>query len=56
MPAEFDRCVRNGGKVRTASGPSKEHGLEKGEYVRYCIDSSGSHRGHVKKKQKTAMG
>lgn len=48
----FERCVDNGGKVRTVTGPNEEHGLEEGEYVYYCIDEDGkTHRGekHVKK-------
>jgi len=51
MPADYERCIRNGGKVRTVSGPNKEHGLEKGEYVTYCILNGKSYRGEVKKKK-----
>lgn len=50
MPADFEACVKNGGKVRTVSGPDKEHGLGKGEYVKYCVLNGKTHRGHVKKK------
>jgi hypothetical protein len=52
MPREFDVCVRNGGQVATVSGPDKEHGLEAGEYVRYCVIHGESFRGHVKKKKR----
>ncbi len=55
MPEDFERCVNKGGRVRRVSGPDKEHGLQQGEYVNYCYDSQGSHRGHVKKRHKTAM-
>lgn len=55
MPADFDRCVENGGKVRTVSGPNKEHGLKKGEYVRYCTIDGKSYRGEVKQKSKSNM-
>jgi hypothetical protein len=53
MPADFDRCVRQGGKVRTVSGPDKEHGLAEGEYVRYCFSGGKSYRGEVRKKKKS---
>jgi len=49
MPADFDRCVKDGGKVRTVSGPSKEHGLKEGEYVRFCSKGGKSYRGYVQK-------
>ena len=52
MPADFDKCVRDGGKVRTVSGPRKDQGIAAGEYVHYCIDKSGTtHRGEVRKKE-----
>lgn len=51
MPASFDKCVKNGGKVRTISGPNKEHGLKTGEYVHYCTLNGKSYRGYVKKKK-----
>jgi len=50
-PEDFDRCRRQGGKVRTVSGPSEEHGLEDGEYVRYCTNNGRSIRGEVKTKK-----
>jgi hypothetical protein len=52
MPKEFESCVKNGGKVRTISGPSKEHGLGNDEYVRYCYKDGKSFRGEVKKNKK----
>ncbi len=51
MPKGFDKCQRNGGRIRTVSGPAKAHGLSKGEYVRYCYLNGESYRGHVKKKK-----
>lgn len=50
MPKSFDKCVKQGGRVRTVSGPSKEHGLKKGQYVRFCFLDNKSYRGEVKKK------
>lgn len=52
MPKEFDACVKNGGRVRRISGPSKDHGLNEDEYVNYCFIKGESFRGEVKKKNK----
>lgn len=52
MPADFDKCVKEGGKVRRVSGPNKEHGLKAGEYVNYCMKDGKSHRGYVKKAER----
>lgn len=52
MPADFEKCVSDGGRVRTVSGPDKEHGLGKGEYVKYCYKNGKSFRGEVHKKKK----
>ena len=52
MPAAFDKCRRNGGKIRTISGPRKEQPkLEKDEYVHICILNGKQHMGYVKKKE-----
>lgn len=51
MPAGFDKCKANGGKIRTVSGPNKKHGLAKGEYVHYCILGKKSYRGEVHTKE-----
>lgn len=45
MPAEFDRCVANGGRVRTQT-------LSKGRYRRICYLNGKSYPGHVKTKKK----
>jgi hypothetical protein len=44
MPADFDRCVKNGGKVRT-----KELGNNK--YMHVCILNGKSCAGEVKTKK-----
>lgn len=45
MPADFDACVKGGGKVRTKS-------LSGGRYMHICIPKGGgpSVAGYVKKK------
>jgi hypothetical protein len=45
MPADFERCVRNGGRVRTI-----KHGKDKYQHI--CYDKEGSHAGEVKTKKK----
>lgn len=52
MPADFDRCVASGGKVRTVSGPNKKMGIPAGSYIHICILKGVVHRGEVKKKEK----
>lgn len=45
MPAAFDRCVKEGGRVRTKK-------VGKGKYMHICWDKSGkSHAGEVKTKK-----
>lgn len=41
MPAEFDRCVKGGGKVRTMSGPDRHFGLSANEYIHICYPTGG---------------
>lgn len=53
MPERFSVCERNGGRIRTVSGPAKEHGLGRDEYVRYCYLNGESYRGEVHKKKET---
>ena len=49
MPADFEKCVSNGGRVRTKK-------LSEGRFIRICFDKSGkSHAGEVKTKYKAAM-
>ena len=46
MPEDFDKCVKEGGKVRTKT-------LSKGRYIHICYDKNGkSHAGEVKTKKK----
>ena len=52
IPAAFNRCVNAGGRVRTVTGPSKEHGLKKNQFVKYCFRDGQSHRGHVHTKSR----
>jgi len=56
MPADFDKCVSDGGRVRRVSGPDKDHGLKEGEYVNYCFLKGKSYRGEVKKAEKKKEG
>jgi len=51
MPEAFDKCVRNRGRVRTVSGPSKQFGLANGQYRRICFIEGESHLGHIKHKK-----
>lgn len=52
MPAAFDRCVADGGRVRRISGPNKQMGLGENEWVNVCFDGDGNmHRGEVQKKK-----
>lgn len=45
MPASFDRCVANGGKVRTKT-------IGKFKYQRICFLKGKSYAGEVKTKKK----
>ena len=56
MPADFEKCVSDGGRVRRVSGPDKDHGLKEGEYVNYCFLKGKSYRGEVKKAEKKKEG
>ena len=51
MPEDFIKCQKGGGRMRTVTGPSKQHDLKKGEYRAVCFDKDGMHQGEVKKKQ-----
>lgn len=52
MPKGFEDCVKNGGRVRTVSGPSKEHGLKEGEYQKFCYLGDDSFAGEIHKVKK----
>ena len=45
MPADFNKCVAEGGRVRTKK-------LSKGRYIHICFKDGKSHAGEVKTKQK----
>jgi len=47
FPADFEKCVKNGGRVRTINP-------KKGEYLHVCYDKAGSHSGEVKTKQEAS--
>jgi len=47
MPAAFEKCVREGGRVRTMK-------VKGGRYMRVCFDKQGkSHASEVKKTKET---
>lgn len=50
MPAAFENCVKNGGRVRTVTGPSKQFGLKEGQYRHVCFKNGRMQLGHVKTK------
>lgn len=52
MPEAFEKCQRNGGRVRTISGPNEKFGLGKGEYMHVCFLKGEMHRGEVKIQKK----
>lgn len=45
MPKSFERCVRQGGRVRTKS-------LSGGRYMRICYSKGKSYAGEKKKKKR----
>jgi len=49
MPAGFDNCVSNGGKVRTITGPRSAPKLASGEYIHVCSLGGKTYFGHKKK-------
>lgn len=51
MPADFEKCVKNKGRVKRISGPNKQFGLEKGEYLNVCFLENEMFRGEVHQKE-----
>ena len=51
MPAAFLKCVKDGGRVRTMSGPDKKMGLSENQFVRVCFKGGKMSRGEIKTKQ-----
>ena len=45
MPAEFDSCVKSGGRVRTKN-------LGNGKYIHICFKNGKSFAGEVKQKKR----
>jgi len=45
MPAGFDQCVKNGGRIRTKK-------LSGGRYQHICFLKGKSYAGYIKKKRK----
>lgn len=54
MPEAFEKCRRNGGRVRRISGPNKHYGLRKGQYLNVCFLGNEMFGGevHTKKEKK----
>ena len=50
-PENFEKCVRNGGKVRTISGKNERYGLKDGQYRHICILNGESFMGEIKQKK-----
>lgn len=49
MPKDFEKCVKEGGKVITKKINNKE-------YIHICYDKDGkAHRGEVKKKKESKL-
>lgn len=46
MPAAFDNCIKNGGRVRTIA-------VSKGRYLHVCWLNGKAYQGEVKKKKKS---
>lgn len=51
MPADFEKCQRNGGRIRTISGPSKQFNLNAEDFMRVCFLGGDMFRGEVKRKR-----
>jgi hypothetical protein len=49
MPAEFDKCKKDGGKIRTKS-------LSGGKYIHLCILNGKSVGGEVREAKKNTQG
>jgi len=48
MPADFDRCVREKGRVRTIT-------LKGGKYIHVCYKGGKSYSGEVKEKKASSF-
>jgi len=52
MPAEFEKCVKEKGRVRRIVGPSKRFDLGNGQYRNVCFKNKKMFMGHIKSKKK----
>lgn len=52
MPEEFENCVKQGGKVRTVTGPNAMFNLKKGEYRHICFIDGKMFLGEKKRRKK----
>lgn len=52
MPKGWEKCIKQGGKIRTISGPDSKWKVPKGKYRHICFLPDGkTHRGHLKTKK-----
>lgn len=55
MPADFNKCIENGGRVRTISGEEpedrKQFGIKKNQYIKICLIDGKMYRGKVHTKK-----
>jgi len=51
MPEAFEKCRRNGGRIRTVTGPSKRFNLGTGEYKHICFLNGEVYEGERKTKK-----
>lgn len=55
MPRDFNICRRNGGKIRTVSGPNKQYGLGPHEYMHVCVLNNEVYKGEIKVKKESSQ-
>ena len=55
MPEAFDKCKKNGGRVRTVSGPNKHFKVPEGHYRHVCWLNNEPIWGDLKKKKETVQ-
>jgi len=52
MPADFMKCISDGGKIWTVTGPNKKFGLKKNQYRKFCSKGGKTYSGETKTKLK----
>jgi len=50
MPAQFNNCVKQGGRIKTVIG--KDYGCGQNEYRHICFKNGKSYLGEIKKHKK----